>query len=239
MSPAVATFLFEIANFLCLAAALGWLFFRPVRKLLDERRAALRAEDETAARKLAEAEQIRGDIAQRQQTLAEELEAQRARSRAAADQEAQAILQRAREQALRELEAANKSLVTLEKGTQSRLALAATAAAGEVVARLLALVHGGDLDEALLRVACVQMAQFQAPLDPVTIESARPLGALQQAALASVLGNETPFSQRVVPELLGGIRVITGRGMVDVSIAGLAQYAESTLAAHLGQLRDG
>ena len=41
MSPTLTTFLFEAANFLVLAAVLGWLFFKPVRQALADHRAGL------------------------------------------------------------------------------------------------------------------------------------------------------------------------------------------------------
>ena len=39
MNETLATFLFEVANFLVLAVVLAWLFFNPVRKVLADRQA--------------------------------------------------------------------------------------------------------------------------------------------------------------------------------------------------------
>ena len=55
MAPWVANFLFEAVNFLLLAGALGWLFFRPVRTALDAERE--RRAKEEAERKAQEAKE--------------------------------------------------------------------------------------------------------------------------------------------------------------------------------------
>ncbi len=56
MSSALANFLFEAANFLLLAAALGWLLFKPVRRALDAERARHAREEDESKRLRAEAE---------------------------------------------------------------------------------------------------------------------------------------------------------------------------------------
>jgi F0F1-type ATP synthase membrane subunit b/b' len=81
VSPTWSTFLFEMANFLLLAAVLGWLFFRPVRDALEKRRAGLEAEDREAAEKLAEAERLRAEAADRRSELEASLATLRASAR--------------------------------------------------------------------------------------------------------------------------------------------------------------
>jgi len=56
LSATWVTFLFEAANFLLLAAVLGWLFFRPVRDALERRRSELESEQRAATEARAEAE---------------------------------------------------------------------------------------------------------------------------------------------------------------------------------------
>ena len=56
VSPSLTTFLFEAANFLLLAAVLGWIFFRPVRAAIERRRAALETERRDGERARADAE---------------------------------------------------------------------------------------------------------------------------------------------------------------------------------------
>jgi F-type H+-transporting ATPase subunit delta len=56
------------------------------------------------------------------------------------------------------------------------------------------------------------------------VESARPLGAPELARIATAvgarLGKEVQLESRIVPELLGGVRVIAANRMIDSSVQG-------------------
>lgn len=56
------------------------------------------------------------------------------------------------------------------------------------------------------------------------VESARPLGAAEQSALAlqvgAVLGKQVKLENKVVPELVGGVRVTAANRMIDWSVQG-------------------
>ncbi len=70
------------------------------------------------------------------------------------------------------------------------------------------------------------------------VESARPFAARELAELATALGprlgKELVLSNRVVPELLGGLRVVVENKMIDASVAGrLEGMKKSLLAAAL------
>lgn len=231
MSPALTTFLFEAANFLILAVLLGWFFFKPVRRALEERRRALAAETEQSGVKLAEAERLRGEIAREREALAAELEQQRARVMARNEEEARSIVAAAREQAQREREAAQQALASLSRAERERMARGAAAAAREVVVRLLAQLGAPALDDCLVRAAHAGFAQANGSLGPITVESAQLLDADQQLSFSSLFGSDARPVFRVVPDLIAGVRIITGRGMVDASVSGLAAYAERALTA--------
>ncbi|MBI5361646.1 MAG: ATP synthase F1 subunit delta [Planctomycetes bacterium] len=56
------------------------------------------------------------------------------------------------------------------------------------------------------------------------VESARPLGAAEQSQLAlhvgAVLGKQVKLENRIVPELVGGVRVTAANRMIDWSVQG-------------------
>lgn len=234
MSPTWSTFLFEMANFLLLAAVLGWLFFRPVRDALEKRRAGLEAEDREAAEKLAEAERLRAEAADRRSELEASLATLRRSEHEEAERERARLLEAAREQAQRERETLKTELAALRRGQANRVASDAAATARDIVAGLLQRIDGPDLEQALREAAAREIAKLAAsgPLEPVMVESAT---ALEPAALeslgqaAGVAGSQV--SARVVPELGAGLRIVTVRGLVDASAAGLAAYAERALVA--------
>lgn len=71
-----------------------------------------------------------------------------------------------------------------------------------------------------------------------TVESARPLDALELAHLAAALGprlgKQLALSNRIVPELIGGLRVVVESKMIDASLSGrLEGLRKSLLAAPL------
>ena len=76
-----------------------------------------------------------------------------------------------------------------------------------------------------------------------TVESARPLGAAElaslQAALGARLGKDVTLKNEVVPDVLGGVRVIVGSQMMDASVRGrLEGLSKRMRNAPLPQLSD-
>ena len=41
---------------------------------------------------------------------------------------------------------------------------------------------------------------------------------------------------RIVPDLVGGLRISTAEGLIDTSISGIARFAEESLAAELERI---
>ncbi len=132
MSPTLTTFLFESANFLVLAFVLGWLFFKPVRQALVDRRAAFEAESEEAANKLTVANRRQQEIEAAHANLQSELDELRSQELEAAKQQAEQILSAARTAAEREREMSRRQAARMSDTQRDRLA--------EVVSRR----HGRD-----------------------------------------------------------------------------------------------
>jgi F0F1-type ATP synthase membrane subunit b/b' len=234
VSPSWVTFLFEAANFLLLAALLGWAFFRPVRAALERRRAGLEAEEREAARKLAEAERALAEAAARRSELEGSLASLRERVREEAERERSRLLDAAREQAQRERETLKTELAALRRGQARQVASDAAAAAREIVLRLLERIEGPDLEQALVEAAGDELAKLAAAgaVAPVIVESAGALAPELRDSLAQAAGISTSeMSARVVPELGAGVRILTARGLIDASAAGLAAHAERALVA--------
>lgn len=232
MSPALSTFLFELANFAVLAAVLGKLFFRPVRKAIDDRRAAVAGQLEQAAGKLAEAERKRAEIERRQHDLDREFEELRRQARQAAQREAETLLAEARAKSQRERETLAGELANLRQSHLAALSQSAAAAAGCVVARLLAQIEGPALEGALAKAVCRQLAALDPNrLAPVLVESERPLAADARRDLLEALGPAAATAEfRNVAGLGPGLRVITAQGLIDASTSGLAGHAQRALS---------
>lgn len=240
VSPALTTFLIETANFLVLAAVLGWLLFRPVRASIARRQAALAQQAADAAAKLAEAERQRAEIERRLTALEAELEQRRAAAAAAADEEAKRIVAAAREAAAREVEGAKRRLAGLEQAGSEQLARAVADSAGAIVDRLLRSLDQQELNRALVAAACRQLRTFNGnSLAPVRVESAQPLDPAARTELAAALGQAADSAAFLVDETLGsGLRIATSRGLVDVSASGMAAFAARSLADRLNHAQD-
>jgi F-type H+-transporting ATPase subunit b len=237
VSPTLTTFLFEAANFLVLAGVLGWLFFKPVRQALAERREKLETEAREAARKLADAEKIRQEIDAARAGLEKELNDLRSRELDAARRHADQVLAEARGAAERELETARRQAARMSDAQRNTLAQVATAATAEVVGRLLEQIGGPDLHSALIRSACEQLRSLpREGLAPVKIESESPLSQEERAAVEGALGGAAQGADfRTAGELGAGVRISTGRGLIDASVNGLTRFAGQSLLKEMSR----
>jgi len=236
VSATWVTFLFEAANFLLLAAVLGWFFFRPVRAALERRRSELESDQRAGAAARAEAEQALEEARARRGDLDQSLEGLRDRVGREAERERERLVEAARTQTQREREAFKEELVSLRRAQARSLAEDAAFAAREIVVRLLEQMGGPDLERALLGVACRELERLRETgvLAPVVVESAAALDEEALAALARAAAVARPDARgRVDPSLVAGLRVLTARGLVDASAAGLAAQAERVLVGRI------
>ena len=232
MSPTAATFLFEAANFLALAGLLGWAFFRPVQAAIERRRAALEAEQREAAEKLADADRRAAALAAQQREFDASLDGLRAGMRRQAEAEAQHIVDAAHAAARQEQEHLRAALAVQRRQQVGTAPRDAAAAARSVVVQLLERVDGPDLELALLGAACDELRARagRGVLPPILVETPRALDDAARARLAAAAScTPAALRERVVPELVAGLRVITAAGLIDVSVAGLAGFAERVL----------
>jgi F0F1-type ATP synthase membrane subunit b/b' len=231
----LTTFLFEAANFLVLAAVLGWLFFKPVRKALADRRAKFEADTLQAADKLAEAAKTQQDIDVIRANLQAELNELRTRELEAARRRAEQILADARTAAEREREMSRRQAARMSDKQRDTLAEVSATAAAETVGRLLEQIRGPELQSALIESACKQLGSLPPDaLRPVKIETGQPLSPEQLAALNSALGPAAAAADfRTVDGLGAGVRISTGSGLIDASVSGLAQFARQSLVKEM------
>jgi len=241
VSPFVVNLIFQTANFLVLALALGWLFFKPIRRTITERREKLAAEVNEAASKLAAAETARAEAERRVKELAVELGGMETRAKEAAAQQTAKILAEARARIETERVAFESSLAGIELARVDAQAEALATIAGGLVSRLLTEIAGPDLDHALLRMAVRELETRPVPAAKgragaangaaaVVVESAAPIPLDDRAAIERALGSAgTAVKYRDNPDLIGGLRVAGPFGMVDASVAGLSRFAEVAL----------
>ena len=241
MSPSLTTFLLEAANFLVLAAVLGWAFFRPVQAAITRRRDSLATERHAAEVLRAEAERRLAEAEARRRDVEASLEPLRTDARREAERQAATLLEAARTQSAAERTRLQDDLAALRREHAHALGRDAAAAARILVTRLLDEIDGPDLDGALARVACRGLAALPetARTGLVEIETAHALDDELRARLRQQAGPAATVRERVVPELEAGIRVITPAGLIDASVAGLAAWAERELLERLPAAREG
>lgn len=232
MSPTVATFLFELINVLLLIGLLGWLFFKPVRAALQAKQGAEQQRRDELAARVTEVERQRADLDHRLRAFETDMAQRRQAHLAAATQEGAAIRAQAHDAAARERESVARTFAQLERAQLERLSAAVAAATRESVARLLATLGAADLEVSLAHAACRQLVALDgSSLGAVLVESAHPLGDAARAAVTAALDDHAHSAQfRVVPDLGGGLRIVTSKGLIDASARGIAREAERLLA---------
>jgi F0F1-type ATP synthase membrane subunit b/b' len=233
VSPALATFLFEAANFTLLALALGWVLFRPVRRALD----AERERHEEKLTKVAEREKAveaeEGALEAARAGAESDLAKRRDAELAAAKADAERLLQEARDRE-REMRTRldDEIAAARRRGVEALTEDVAALAAG-TVRRLLEAISGPELELALAREVTEALAALGDDLGPATVESARPLGDEARQVLGEALKAEV--RERLVPELGAGIRVSTRAGQVDASALAFARAAQRATVLEAGR----
>jgi len=232
VSPALANFLFEAANFLVLAFVLGWLLFRPVRSALDRERESRVAEDTRAREGRAEADRLVQEAREMRQGLEDEMKTRRETLLSGAEREAQRIREEARERQAAELARLQTEMESVQQTEIRALAGPIGRIAAESVRELLRTLDGPSLDEALVGVACRRLKDIPDPArQPATVETARPLEPEVRQMLREVLGES--FEERVREDLEAGVRVTTPAGQVDATAVAIARQASDALDAQL------
>jgi F-type H+-transporting ATPase subunit b len=239
----VWTFVFQVLNFLVLAAILHWLLYRPLREAIDQRRQA-------NARALADAENARKEAAGLEQKLAEqraELEQERrelfrkardqtAAERAAALAETERTMARRREEVEQQLarDRADALHVLHDELVGSAVALAErflkeaadTTLERQLAGRLVAELNSiPENERQRIREDWVQD-------EPAVIETAADLNSeileTIKGALESLAGRPMDFTVQTQPALLCGVRLRVGGNLWDASLAAGLESASQT-----------
>lgn len=223
MSPALANFLFEAANFVLLAGALGFLLFRPIRAALAAEEARHADMERTTAERRAEADRLLAQARTAQSALSVELD--RARADALAETQAQiaAMQQSARVQQQLEQRAQAARLEAARRAQLQALADSVGEVAAASVSGLMNALPGPNLDAALCSAAARELTVLSAAERVgALVESARPLPQAALCELQALLPDLV--EPRLLPELGAGVRVTTaGAGQIDCSARHLSQ----------------
>jgi F0F1-type ATP synthase membrane subunit b/b' len=217
-------------------ALLAWLFFRPLRAALERRRLELASEQSAAAAAREQAEREREQLALNRSAQEAEWVATRERLRGEVEGEREALLEASRAQMRRERERLDQELQAARRAQTHALARDAAFAGHAIVLRLLAELKGPELEEMLLGAACRNLEQLRGggSLAPIVIESAGAVDPALQARIAVAAGVYRDAVQtRVDPELVAGLRVLTARGLVDATVAGISAQTERLLVQHI------
>jgi len=132
----------------------------------------------------------------------------------------------------------------LDRGAHRKQVLAALGSADEYVTNLVELLFDRRREEVLVQLASAFHRLELQSRNTVEgqVESARAIPADLLAALGrelkTVLGKEVVLGNRIVPELLGGMRVTVSNRMIDYSVAGrLESLRRAMLEAPLSATR--
>ncbi len=232
----LATFIFQIANFVILLALLAKFFYRPVLDTMQRRQAEIDArlaeaeEQATAARDERErlAEQARAAAVEADRTLEE--------ARAGAAREGQALLQQARTNASALVEEARKTVAAEEHNLLLRLQSRLSSSVVEVSGRVIRDAAGPEVHERLIAELARDGHLFPAVREPgaargpVRVESAYTLTPECERQLRANIGasldvepDAMPIEFSVEPELLAGARVLVGTTVIDLSLRRLLE----------------
>ena len=239
MDETLTTFLYELANFVVFALLLGWIFVKPIRKLLDEQAARDAKLEQTAQQHLAEAAELRQQLLDDRQNFNQEMAHQRDAMLSETKQEATNLLDKANQTIKAQREHLSREALQIQHQQLTNLAKIVASSSQQAVENLLKQIHGPSLEGALIEAACQQLKQSPPSGDEkVTVETAAEIDEPTRQKIAQAAGlvsSNGAIQYRVDPELIGGLRVKTSGGVIDSSIAALSSYAEQNIRRQLSQ----
>lgn len=228
------TFLFEVLNFVVLAAVLYRLLYRPLHEAIDRRR-------EAVARAQAEADKAREQAVTLQQHLQAQLaeveqqrEAALRESRERAEEERKKMFAEAEIEMRNRREQERQALKREREETWRTLRGEMTSMAVEVVQRLLRESCDSTLNNQLALHLIEELRQLPAekrqmirdqwqPVDAAMLETAHELDetTLQRITetAGELLGQPLTLATANKPDLLGGVRLRLGGHIWDASLA--------------------
>jgi len=234
----------QVVNFLILFAGLYFLLWKPILKMLDQRKERIQQGLEDAERAREERERAQAEFDRRLEEAAQEREMIIARAREEAQEERKAILAEAEQEAKRALigarEEAQLERERILEDLRGQVAVLAIAAANRLIGEALDEERQRRLVDEFFtgisagRVQIIDEAELAVGEKKAQVTSALPFSEEEKATLASNLaarlGTEPQLEFDVDPAILGGLVLKVGDRVIDGSVAGKLEALRERLA---------
>jgi F-type H+-transporting ATPase subunit b len=238
-----STLLLQLVNFLVLAWLLQRLLFRPVRRVIEERRRVTEAALAEANAEQAKAKAAEAELATRLAALEGERQAVRRQLHDELEAERRAALEAAQNEAAKLVEAAQARLADERQETLTALKVETVELAVALARTILARVDPAPLTESLLATAAAHLDQLPAAdmerlrgdlADPgLLVVTPQPMPASAAATwrdrLVRRLGETTRVAFAAEPELLAGVELRLPHARLSFSLADLLARAREEL----------
>lgn len=239
-----AFLLSQVVNFLILFAGLYFLLWKPILKMLDQRKERIHQAMEDAERAREERERAQAEFNKRLDEAAQERERIIAQAREEAQEERKAILAEAEQEtqriSIRAREEAQSEGERILEEVRGQVAALAIAAANRLIGEALDEERQRRLVDEFFtgisagRVQIIDEAELAAGDTKARVTSALPLTEEEKATLASnlaaQLGAQPEMEFDVDPAILGGLVLKVGDRVIDGSVAGKLETLRERLA---------
>jgi len=248
----IPTIVFEILNFLVLAALLYVLLFRPILRGVSARAESRKQAEEDIARQLMEAQALRTELEERLAAVDDQIAAVVAEAQDRMEETRRSTLQSARHEAERILkEAASEARQLQQKavGDQMDELLSAVRVVSAQLIHQTAPPETHDalvteLNERIWNLGSKEMGQvetirrsFDKRSPTVVAETARDLEPRQvqelMRTLSALIDHEVELDVRTDPDLIFGLRVRVGDTVINNSVAAKLDKIMADAAASL------
>jgi F-type H+-transporting ATPase subunit b len=228
-----STVIFQAINFFVLLGVLSWFFYRPLQRIMRQRESAIADRIDLAERRAREAESEKQRLAAREQEVAARAEELMAAARKRAGDERDRMLEEARQEAARLIDAATRSAREREASVLSRAESHVADAAVNIAANLIRSAAGEQIHRTLLE----RLFSSGLPAGPssqlllddartsgeLVVESAYPLAPDERDRLEALVAATThapapTIEVRVDPSLVGGVRILSRDLVADMSL---------------------
>jgi F-type H+-transporting ATPase subunit b len=230
-----STLLLQLVNFLVLAWLLHRLLFRPVRRVIEERRRVTEAVLAEASAEQAKAKAAEAELATRLAAVEAERQAMRRQLHDELEAERRAALEAAQNEAAKLVEAGQARLADERQETLTALKVETVELAVALARTILARVDPAPLTESLLATAAAHLDRLRGDLaDPgLLVVTPQPMPASAVATwrdrLVRRLGETTRVAFAAEPELLAGVELRLPHARLSFSLADLLAKAREEL----------
>ena len=240
------TVIAQIINFLILVGLLKRFLYKPILNAIEERENKITSQLEDAESKKGEAQKEKEEFSKRNEDFEDKKKELMKKAEEEAEEKRKKLLEEARNEANEFRSQLKKSSEEVQQNLSQEIEEKVKKEVFEITRKTLSDLASLDMEEQTVRVFIKRLNEmkedekkqfleaFESKEDPILVRSAFDLPSEQkteiQNTVADVLGSETEFQYKTVPELVSGIELTANGFKLSWSISEYLNSLEKSIS---------